>query len=166
MGQPLDASRSLPYPDPDARPPATTEPWDGPRELRITIGGRLYEARLETERAPLTCRALLGLLPLQNKLLQTRWSGEAAWAPLGPRAIDVPYENHTMYPAPGHLLLYRGGISQPELLLAYGATAFGSKVGPLAGNHVATLISTPDQLAVIGQLVLWEGAQDLRIEPA
>lgn len=166
MDSPQDSSRSLPYPDPDARPSAATEPWDGPRHLKITIGGRIYKAQLETERAPLTCRALLRLLPLQNKLLQTRWSGEAAWVPLGSHEIDVPYENHTMYPLPGQLLLFRGGISQPELLLAYGVTAFGSKVGPLAGNHVATLVCAPEHLAVIGQLVLWEGAQDILIELA
>ena len=165
MDTPQEPTSPLPYPDPDARPSAA-EPWDGPRQLRITISGRVFEARLETDRAPLTCRALLGLLPLQNKLLQTRWSGEAAWVPLGPRDIDVPYENHTMYPLPGQLLLFRGGISQPELLLAYGVTAFSSKVGPLAGNHAATIVGDPAQLAVIGQLVLWEGAQDILIEPA
>lgn len=166
MDTPHDLSASLPYPDPDARHSAATEPWNGPRQLRLTIGGRIYEARLETERAPLSCRAFLDLLPLQSKLLQTRWSGEAAWMPLGAQPIDVPYENHTVYPLPGHMLLFRGGISQPEILLAYGVTAFGSKVGPLAGNHVATLTCPPEALIVIGQLVLWEGAQDILIEVA
>jgi hypothetical protein len=158
--------RPLAYPDPDARPKATGDAWNGPSQLRITIAEHVFEARLEIERAPLSCRALVELLPLRDKLFQTRWSGEATWVPLGSRDFDLPYENHTMYPLPGHLLLFKGGISQPELLLAYGVTAFSSKVGPLAGNHVATLLCDPSQLAVISQLVLWEGAQDILIELA
>lgn len=166
MSDAPNTPRPLPYPDPDARPKATGDAWTGPSTLRITIAAHVFEARLETERAPLSCRALVNLLPLRDKLFQTRWSGEATWVPLGSRDFDLPYENHTTYPLPGHLLLFKGGISQPELLLAYGTAAFGSKVGPLAGNHVATLVGDASQLAVIGQLVLWEGAQDILIELA
>lgn len=161
-----NTSGPLAYPDPDARPKAMGNAWTGPRQLRITIAAHVFEARLETDRAPRSCRALVDLLPLRNKLFQTRWSGEATWVPLGSHEFDLPYENHTTYPLPGHLLLFKGGISQPELLLAYGATAFSSKVGPLAGNHVATLVGDAAQLAIIGQLVLWEGAQDILIEVA
>jgi len=153
------------YPDPDARRDvAGTEPWDGPQQVRITIGEHTFAARLEVQRAPMTCRVLHGLLPLRGKLLQTRWSGEAAWVPLADYDISLEYENHTAYPQPGQVLLFRGGISQPEILLPYGATAFASKVGLLAGNHVATMLDDPERLALIGQLVLWEGAQDILIE--
>jgi hypothetical protein len=36
-------------------------------------------------------------------------------------------------------------------------------VGQLAGNHFATVVEGSDQLAEIGRLTLWEGAQDFTI---
>jgi hypothetical protein len=51
--------------------------------LRITIGELEFSARLEEEKAPRTVQAVRGLLPLEGELVQARWSGEAAWVPLG-----------------------------------------------------------------------------------
>jgi hypothetical protein len=123
-----------------------------------------FEARLETERAPKTCARFSTLLPLKTRLIQARWSGESAWIPLGDLELDLGYENHTSYPAPGQLLLYPGGISETEILFPYGATVFASKMGQLAGNHFATIEDGADQLAALGKLVLWEGAQDITFE--
>lgn len=67
--------------------------------------------------------------------------------------------------APGHIILYPGGISETEILLGYGGVDFSSKMGQLAGNHFITLTSNLDKLQALGQLVLWEGAQDIRFEP-
>ena len=53
---------------------------------------------------------------------------------------DCSYENHTSYPAPGQIILYPGGISETEILLAYGAVQFASKMGQLAGNHFLTVM--------------------------
>jgi hypothetical protein len=75
----------------------------------------------------------------------------------------VGYENHTAHPAPGQLLIYTGELSECEILLPYGACAFSSKLGPLAGNHFATVISGAEQLPEMGRRVLWEGAQDIEI---
>jgi len=46
--------------------------------LRITVGDFEFGARLEEEKAPNTVAALRGLLPLESKLVQARWSGDAA----------------------------------------------------------------------------------------
>ena len=67
---------------------------------------------------------------------------------------------------PGEILFYPGGISEMEILFPYGATRFASKVGQLAGNHFATVVEGAEALRELGRLVLWEGAQDLRIEEA
>jgi hypothetical protein len=102
------------------------------------------------------------MLPLEGKLVQARWSGEAAWVPLGwDLDLGLDPENATAYPAPGELLLYPGGLSEVEILFPYGATAFGSKMGQLAGNHFATIESGRDRLADLGQAILWRGAQDV-----
>ncbi len=71
------------------------------------------------------------------------------------------YENHTSYPAPGHVILYSGGLSETEILLAYGGVHFASKMGQLAGNHFLTIFEGNEALAALGRLVLWEGAQDI-----
>jgi hypothetical protein len=78
----------------------------------------------------------------------------------------VGYENHTSFPAPGQILLYPGGISETEILLAYGGVHFASKMGQLAGNHFITLTSGLDRLSEIGKRTLWEGAQTIRFDKA
>ena len=71
-------------------------------------------------------------------------------------------ENANSYPRPGELLLYPGGLSETEILFPYGATCFASKMGQLAGNHFATIVEGNENLAELGRLVLYEGAQEIR----
>ena len=73
-------------------------------------------------------------------------------------------ENQTSHPLPGQILLYAVGLSEPELLVPYGACAFSSKIGRLAGNHFLTIISEHELLGELGRLVLWEGTQDCVID--
>jgi len=58
------------------------------------------------------------------------------------------------------------GASETELLFPYGSCCFSSKVGQLAGNHFLSLTSGLDLLPELGRLVLWKGAQPIRIEAA
>lgn len=139
-------------------------PTQPPSTLRITVGPLHLTAVLETARAPLTCAAIGRLLPYRSQLMQARWSGEAAWIPMGDLRLGIEYENHTSYPAPGELLLYPGGVSEMEILVPYGPTRFASKVGQLAGNHFATIVDGRGVLAELGRLVLWQGAQDIVLE--
>lgn len=133
-------------------------------ELRITVGRFVYTARLETAAAPLTCAAFVPLLPFRQKIIQARWSGEAAWVPLGDFQVGVGFENHTSHPAPGELLLYPGGFSETEILFPYGPTLFASKMGQLAGNHFLTIVGGREQLAEMGRTIVWEGAQEILFE--
>lgn len=133
-------------------------------KLHITAGPFAFEARLETTLAPKTCAAFLAKLPFESKAVHVRWSGEGVWMPLGDMDFGVGYENHTSFPAPGQIILYPGGISETEILLAYGGVCFASKVGQLAGNHFITLTSGQENLTALGRLTLWEGAQDIRFE--
>ena len=132
-------------------------------ELRVTAGSIEFEARFEREKAPLTCAAFETLLPFSNVLVQARWSGEAAWVPLGSLSLPVPPENATSYPAAGQLLFYPGGLSETELLFPYGPTCFASRMGQLAGNHFLTLTTGLEELSELGRRVLQEGAQPIWI---
>jgi hypothetical protein len=130
--------------------------------LRIEVGDLSYTAQLE-DAAPQTAAAFRRLLPLERRIIHVRWSGEACWVPFGDLELGLGAENATSYPAPGQLLLYPGGISETELLLAYGTTSFASKAGTLAGNHFATVVDGNDRLSELGRRTLWEGAQPIRV---
>jgi len=135
-------------------------------KLRITAGGHTFAARFETAAAPKTCAVFKKLLPYYNRIIHVRWSGEGVWIPLGELDLGLSYENHTSYPAPGQFIVYPGGISETEILLAYGGVRFASKVGQLAGNHFITITSDLDKLYELGRAVLYEGAKPIRIEAA
>ena len=136
------------------------------KALKITAGEFTFDARLETELAPKTCAAFLERLPYQSQIVHVRWSGEGVWVPLGDADFGVSYENHTSHPAPGQIILYPGGISETEILLAYGGVSFSSKMGQLAGNHFITLNSNLENLHELGTTVLWKGAQPIQFEIA
>ena len=129
--------------------------------LRITVGPLVFAARFEREAAPRTCAAFEELLPFRNKIIQARWSGEAAWIPLGDLETGVPFENHTSHPAPGDILLYPGGYSETEILFPYGGALFASKMGQLAGNHFLTVTEGRENLHPLGRLTLEKGAQGI-----
>jgi hypothetical protein len=129
--------------------------------LLIKAGPYDFEARLEAAAAPKTCSKFASLLPFRQKIIHVRWSGEGCWIPLGDLDLGLSYENHTSHPAPGDVVLYPGGISETEILLAYGAVCFASKVGQLAGNHFLTITGGRENLAALGRLTLWHGAQEI-----
>lgn len=135
-------------------------------QLIVTAGPYTFEGKLELEAAPKTCAAFLRHMPFVSKIVHVRWSGEGVWMPLGELDFGVGYENHTSYPAPGQIILYPGGISETEILLAYGGVHFASKMGQLAGNHFITLTSGLENIYPLGRKTLWEGAQDIRFELA
>jgi hypothetical protein len=133
-------------------------------DLIVTAGPFTFNARLEREAAPKTCEAFMKHLPFISKIIHVRWSGEGVWVPLGDLDYGVGYENNTCYPAPGQIILYPGGVSETEILLAYGNVNFASKAGQLSGNHFLTLTSGLENLYTLGRKVLWEGAQPIRFD--
>ena len=105
------------------------------------------------------------LLPYLRKVIHAR-SGEALWSPLGgaiSSALSLPSESSTDEPRPGEILLYAGPISEPELLIVYGAARFACEAGRLEGNPVLAIEEGLDLLAKLGRDVLWRGAVELRI---
>jgi hypothetical protein len=129
--------------------------------LHIKAGPFDFEAVMEEQNAPKTCAKFKSLLPYKERIIHVRWSGEGCWIPLGDLDLGLGYENHTSHPAPGHFILYPGGISETEILLAYGGVSFASKVGQLAGNHFLTITKGHENLVALGKMTLWQGAQDI-----
>lgn len=130
-------------------------------DLRITVGPYTFLAQFERAVAPNTCERFAALLPYRERIIHVRWSGEACWIPLGALDLGLGHENATSYPAAGQILLYPGGVSETEILIAYGAVRFASKAGQLAGNHFLTIVEGLEQLRALGEMTLWQGAQEI-----
>ena len=130
-------------------------------QLIVKAGDFTFGGHFEEDAAPKTVAAFKAAMPYTGQIVHVRWSGEGVWIPLGDHDFGVGYENHTSHPAPGQFILYPGGISETEILLAYGGVDFSSKMGQLAGNHFITLTSGLENLMDLGNRVLWKGAQDI-----
>ena len=61
------------------------------------------------------------------------------------------------------MVLYPGGVSDTEMMLAYGCCHFGSKAGELAGNHFLTITEGKEKLMDIGREILYNGAETVEI---
>ena len=120
--------------------------------LEIVAAGMRFVARWEEELAPRTVAAFRASLPLDDRIIHCRWSGESNWIPWGDRDFGIGPENATSYPHPGELALYPGGQSETELLMPYGYCNFASKAGQLWANHFATLVEGGEQLKELGRL--------------
>ena len=134
--------------------------------LEVLIDNEPFPARFESAAAPNTVAAIERILPYSERIIHVRWSGEACWIPLGDYDFGVDYENATRHPAPGQFILYPGGVSETEILFAYGPVAFASKAGPLAGNHFMTITEGLDRLARLGRETLITGQKLIRIQRA
>ena len=85
-----------------------------------------------------------------GRLAGSRWGGGiSGWG----------LEDATSYPAPGQVIFYPGGVSETEILVAYGPCRFASKAGQLAGSHFLTITEGVENLHALGRLTLLEGAQ-------
>ncbi len=135
-------------------------------DIAIDIGTETFLARFEDAAAPQSCARFRTLLPYQDSIIHVRWSGEACWIPMGSRDLGLGYENATSYPAPGQVIIHPGGVSETEILLAYGPTRFASKAGQLAGNHVLTIGADLERLAAVCRDVLWKGARPITFRGA
>ena len=132
------------------------------QSLIITAGPFTFRARLEDALAPATCAAFRAMLPYDERIIHVRWSDEGMWIPMGDQAFDLPWENNTSYPAPGQFIFYPKGISETEILLAYGGVRFASKAGQLSGNQFLTIYEGLENLTALGKMTLWQGAQPIR----
>ncbi len=131
-------------------------------ELEFDIDGDVYTAELLEDEAPRSVKAIRDFLPLESQLMHVRWSGHATWVNIDEIELpEIPRENHTVYPSRGDILLYPGYRNEKEILVPCGSTCFKSPAGELAGNHVAKLDATQEELREIEQDTLKNGQKEI-----
>lgn len=92
--------------------------------IRIRVGDSVAEASLFEDKAPKTTRALWDRLPIHDRTIQTRWSGDA-WRTEGNYELlpeDSPVENIAGRLSAGDIIYYPG---YPHGLIKIGI-AYGS----------------------------------------
>lgn len=132
--------------------------------VKICVGAFTFFATWERELSPNTCAVFKAILPFSRKLIHARWSGEACWIPLGTLELGITPESPISHPHPGQILFYSAGISETEILIPYGETRFCSSAGALAGNRILTIADNLDELALLGESILWNGACEIVFE--
>lgn len=132
--------------------------------LELELEDRTLTAEVYEDEAPESVAAMREFLPLNSELMHVRWSGHATWINIDEIDLpELPRENHTVYPSRGDILLYPGYRNEQEILVACGSTCFKSPAGELAGNHVATLDATREELRTIEQETLETGMKDITV---
>ncbi|WP_332900117.1 DUF3830 family protein [Haladaptatus sp. CMSO5] len=133
-------------------------------ELEFIVGDQTFTATLLEDEAPESIAAIREFLPLDSEIQHVRWSGFAGWVNIDEVDLpDLPRENHTVYPSRGDVLLYPGYKNDQEILIPCGPTCFKSPAGELAGNHVAILDATREELAALEVSLLKDGSQPITI---
>ncbi|MFC6734173.1 MULTISPECIES: DUF3830 family protein [unclassified Haladaptatus] len=133
-------------------------------KIEFVVGDKTYTGTLLEDEAPESIAAMRDFLPLESEIQHVRWSGYAGWVNIDDVDLpDIPRENHTVYPSRGDVLLYPGYRNEKEILIACGPTCFKSPAGELAGNHVAILDATREELAALEVSLLKDGAQDITV---
>ena len=116
----------------------TSRPWPADR-----IAAACSRSPQEGSRSPLASRRATRRRRSPRSVASSRSSrgsstsaGRArpGWIPFGDLDLGLGPENATCYPHPGEIVLYPGGVSETEILLAYGYVNFASKAGQLAGT--------------------------------
>ena len=69
--------------------------------LEIVAAGMRFVARWEDELAPQTVAAFKAILPLDDRIIHCRWSGESNWIPWGDRDFGHRPRERDVLPAPG-----------------------------------------------------------------
>ncbi len=128
--------------------------------IPVVIGPLKFILQMEEADSPKTCHFIRQLLPFQTHAIQALWCGEAIWIPLL-NSQDVPFhdENGTSMPNRGELLFCSDSSGKSGLLFSYGSSRFMGSFGILRGNHCLTVISGENNLQVLGNNILWQGAQ-------
>jgi len=141
-----------------------------PGQLQIKVGGTISWAELFHDRAPLTAQALLDALPIVDRTIQVRWSGDA-WRTEGNyelRPEGSPVENVAGRLSAGDLIYYPGYKSgNVKVGLAYGlAQWLDPFMVPVDVCHLGRITEGLDGFVAACKRIIFDGPLPIEISLA
>jgi len=143
------------------------------KQIEIEIRGITFTADMLEDKAPKTCRAILGVLPLEAEGYHQVWSGQSLiiHSPVLIKAVEEQglwpsssfpdfRENANIIGCPGELALYPVGGS---ICISYGKSLYGGSIGPEPSYHFARISADIDKLYEVGSTFRREGGQKIKI---
>jgi hypothetical protein len=138
------------------------------KRIRIQVDQVVAEAELFEEKAPLTTAALWEALPINDRTIQTRWSGDA-WRTEGNyelRPANAPVENIAGRLSPGDIIFYPG--HEHDLIkvgIAYGdAQWLAPFMVPIDVAHIGRIDTNLEGFIARCSRLIFEGPLAVRIE--
>jgi Protein of unknown function (DUF3830) len=136
-----------------------------PDQLQIKVGDSISRAELFHDRAPLTAQALLDALPIVDRTIQVRWSGDA-WRTernyeLRPKGS--PVENVAGRLSAGDIIYYPGQ-ENIKVGIAYGqAQWLAPFMVPVDVCHLGQIIDGLDGFVTACQRIIFDGPLSIEI---
>ena len=135
--------------------------------IRIQVGEAVAEASLYDEKAPKTTAALWERLPLRDRTIQTRWSGDA-WRTEGNYELlpeGAPVENVAERLSAGDIIYYPGYRSGLiKIGIAYGnAQWLAPFMVPIDVAHIGKIDTNLDAFVEQCQQIIFQGPFDVEI---
>jgi hypothetical protein len=140
--------------------------------IRVTLGDVVAEGRLFDEQAPRTAQALWARLPIRDRTIQARWSGDA-WRTEGNYELltrDAEVENPAGRLAAGDIIYYPGYSSGLlKVAIAYGQSQWLAPfMVPLPVTYLGKLDDGTNLDAFVQrcQRIIFDGPLDVEIARA
>jgi len=127
--------------------------------ILMEIDGRQFSVDLYTDQAPVTCRALLDRLPLEDKILHARLSGPLCLL----RRInldDAPLENPVAFLNTGDITYHPTHF---DASIAYGPTQFRELAGTVYVSLLGRVVGDLSSLISTGQSLPRTGTRPISL---
>ena len=137
------------------------------KRIRIRLGDITAEAALFEDKAPKTVEALWKRLPIKDRTIQARWSGDA-WRTEGNYELlsrEAPVENQAERLAAGDVIYYPGYKSGLlKIAMAYGNAQWLAPVlAPLPVSLIGKIDANTEAFVARCQRIIFEGTLDVEI---
>lgn len=138
--------------------------------VRVALSGVIAEGELFEDRAPATARALWERLPIRDRTIQARWSGDA-WRTESNYELldkDATVENPAGRLSAGDIIYYPGYRSGLlKVAIAYGPSQWLAPfMEPLPVTHLGKLDTNLDAFVARCQRIIFDGPLDVEITRA
>lgn len=137
------------------------------KRIRIRVDGATAEAVLFEDKAPKTTAALWDCLPIQDRTIQTRWSGDA-WRTEGNHELLTegdPVENVADRLNAGDIIYYPGYRSKLiKIGIAYGSAKWLAPfMVPIDVAHIGKIDTNLDEFVKRCERIIFEGPLTVEI---